>query len=268
MPVPQWRPGAFLVPQYTGENLNLADRITDCDVYRGPIALCRSGTLLQGTFGTGVRLGWVCRGSSVRWERAGIGTLTINWEVGGPFAPSYLLPLDDFREETVELYPKVERNKHMYGAGYPGNPNDKVTNDTIALCYQAVHGATAAAKNQAVTEIGNLAARTSAAPAGSSWAAQAAFAALLLGWLRNGTETYYLAGRKYTYIRHFFTFPLTSNGGVIQTPLYGPRAGDTSLSWLRLADSVEPAGVNGSVYRLMSTWLGGPGGHWDPVLYS
>ena len=34
-----WRPGEFLVPQYTGESLQLADRITDCDVARGPIAL-------------------------------------------------------------------------------------------------------------------------------------------------------------------------------------------------------------------------------------
>jgi hypothetical protein len=51
-------------------------------------------------------------------------------------------------------------------------------------------------------------------------------------------------------------------------PNAGPMMGDASRSWLRLADVPEPAGVNGSVYKITSTWLGGSDGHWDKLLYS
>jgi hypothetical protein len=263
-----WRPGQFLVKQYTGPSLKLADRVTNIDVWRGPIALCWSNALLRGTYGIGDRGGWVVTSSDVKWEKMSIGTLTINWEVGGPFAPAYLLPLDDWREETVELYPKVERNKHMYGVSYPGNPGDVIAQDTVALCYQAVHGATAQARADARTQVLGMASRSSAPPTGSAWGDQADWAIVLLSWLQAGHETYYLAGVKTTYIRHYFTQPMTTLGGFIQAPLWGPRAGDIMLSWLRLADALEPVGVNGSVYKVTSTWLGGPGGHWDPVLYA
>ncbi len=263
-----WRPGQFLVPQYTGTNLRLADRIADVDVYRGPIAGCRSGTVLRGTFGVGARLGWVCTSSEVTWESKGIGILRINWEVGGPFAPTYLLPLDDFREESVELYPKVESHPAMFGPTYPGNPGDKILSYTIGLCYQATNGATQDARSQALAFLNSMAGwSNSGFDDGTTWAAQANFGAILYNWLMQRNETYYLAGRKYSYIRHFFTFPETSDGGVTETPQFGPRAGNTSMSWLRLADAVEPAGVNGSVYKMTSTWLGGPIGHWDPILY-
>lgn len=94
-----WRPGpasrdalgrALLVKQYSGSGLKLADRIVNRDVYRGPIALCESNALLRGQFGTNNRLGWVVTSSEVNWESKGIGTLTINWELGGPFVPAYL----------------------------------------------------------------------------------------------------------------------------------------------------------------------------------
>ena len=93
------------------------------------------------------------------------------------------------------------------------------------------------------------------------------FGKLLYDWLMRGHETYFLAGIKYMYVHHYFTMPIRTRGGFVQAPSYGPRAGDTTLSWLRLADAAEPVGVSGSVIRLTSTWLGGPGGHWDPTLY-
>jgi len=141
-----WRPGTFLVRQYTGSNLKLADRVADVDLYRGPIALCRAQSVRRGTYGSGARLGWVCTSSEVEWEQKGIGKLRINWEVGGPYADARFLPLDDWRMEAVELYPKVERNKHMFGSSYPGVNGDKISSDTIALCYQAIHGAAASAR--------------------------------------------------------------------------------------------------------------------------
>jgi len=259
-----WRPGAFMVPQYTGENLCLADRITDCDVARGPIALCRQNALLRGTFGTGSRLGWVCTNSKVTWERNGIGTLRINWEVGGPFAPNYLLPLDDWREESVELYPKVERHWKMTDSE---DPNNTISPDTVGMAYRAAHANDLQSAGSALQQLQSLADRTSDPPEGSTWEDQWEFGTLLYHWLVKGHETYYLAGLKYCYIRHYGSFPLTSLGGFIQSPQWGPRVGDITMSWLRLADAVEPVGVNGSIYKITSIWLGGPGGHWDSTLY-
>jgi len=176
--------------------------------------------------------------------------------------------LDDFRCEIVELQPKVERNKHMYGTSYPGTDGDRIAPVTIALAYQAVHGV--APKNtEARTMLLNLADRISAPPTGTTWSDQADWGLVLLDWLDHGHETYYQAGIKYSYIWHSFVLPSLSLGGVVESsPFGGPLAGSTAFSWLRMADCPEPAGGNGSVYKITSSWLGGPGGHWDPILYS
>ncbi len=263
-----WKGNMGLVRQWQGADLTLADRTMASDVYRGPLALCQACTLRRGTYGTGDRLGWVVTRSTVNSERKGIGLLTIAWEVGGPWANPAFLPLPDFRCEVVELYPKVERNKHMYGKSYPGNGGDRIDTTVIALCYQAVHGVPPK-DIQARTAIKNLAKRTSLPPTGSSWNDQADWATVLLDWLDHGHETYYEAGIKYSWIWNSFTWPSLSVGGVIEVfPSAGPMMGSAAFSWLRLADAPEPNGVNGSVYKVTSTWLGGPNGHWDPVLYS
>jgi hypothetical protein len=263
-----WKGNTGLVPQWSGADLQLADRVTDTDVYRGPIWICRGSVLSRGTWGSGARTGWVVTSSKVQAERKGIGLLTISWEIGGPFANPAFLPLDDFRCEIVELYPKVERNKHMYGMTYPVNPGDRIDPLTIKRCYAAVNGDEVKSK-QARTLIMNMASRTDAPPAGSNWADQADWATVLLDWLDHGNETYYMCGIKYSYIWHQFTLPALTLGGVIESsPFGGPLAGETAFSWLRLSDQPESAGVNGSVYRITSTWLGGAKGHWDKVLYS
>jgi hypothetical protein len=266
-----WKGATGLVPQWSGADLQLADRVTDTDVYRGPIGMCRYQTLLRGTYGSGARLGWVVTSSKAASERKGIGTLTINWEVGGPYANPMYLPLDDFRSEPVELYPKVERNKRLFGPTYPANPGDRISAYTIALCYQAVHGvypSNTQARGQ-LANMGEFDPDSDFLPEGSNWIDQWGFGGTLLSWLDHGNETYYQAGTKYSHIWHSFTWPELSNGGVVEPfPSGGPRMGDASLSWLRLADTPEPAGVNGSVYKVTSTWLGGPNGHWDAVLYS
>jgi len=46
-----------------------------------------------------------------------------------------------------------------------------------------------------------------------------------------------------------------------------PNPSKPSFSWLRLADSLNHAGVNGSMYKITRTWVGGPAGYWDPDLY-
>ena len=263
-----WKGQSSLIRQWSGADLTLADRVMASDVYRGPLALCVASTLRRGTYGTGDRLGWVVTRSTVNAERKGIGLLTIAWEVGGPWASPEFLPLPDFRSEVVELYPKVERNKALRGPTFASNPNDKITNNVIALCYQAVHGVPP--KNtQARNMLETLADRTDDPPDGTTWADQWLFASTLLGWLDHGHETYYQAGLKYSYIWHSFSWPALSMGGMIEPfPNGGPMMGDAAFSWLRLADAPEPNGVSGSCHKVTSTWLGGPNGHWDPVLYA
>jgi hypothetical protein len=263
-----WRPGASLAKGWEGADATFSDRVTIVDVFRGPMALALSSALMRGTFGTGNRLGWVCTGSTVASQKSGIGLLKITWEPGGPYADIAYLPLDDWRDEAVELYPKVERSPQLRGPSYPGNANDCIGLRAIGLAYRAAHMTTDKGRSDAIGIINAMATSPDPPPDGTTWSDQAKWAKQLLTWLMHGHETYYLAGIKTTYVRHFWSMPETILGGIIEAPPIGPHAGDPLISWLRLADSAEPVGVNGSAFRLTSTWLGGPGGHWDPVLYA
>lgn len=274
-PSPIWRPAGATVLLYfqpnTGAN-QFADRVTVTDIYKGAYDTCTAGLLRRGTYGTGFRAGWVVTSSKVERERGFIGTLTINWETGGPSADSAFLPLDDFEEESIELNPKVERNKEFYGTTWPGNPNDKISDETISLVYQAAHAGTVQGRQAALDDLNAL--------AGTAANDQYLWGIVLLDLLRSGAETYYLGGTRYRWYWHSFTLPGTSTarpspnyyrtrGGFRQAP-QGPLAGSfpTDMDWLRLADTVSPVGVNGSCYKITSTWLGGPFGHWSDVLYS
>jgi len=265
---------AVLVPQWSGADTQLADRITTTDVYRGLLQLCLNSTMLRGTYGSGERLGWVVTSSTVTRERKGIAILTIKWEVGGPWADHRFLPLDDFRSESVELYPKAERNSGLAADDVATNPNHRISHQTVALAYSArdasyrAWSSSGIYSNQTLGALNNMDAWTSDPPSGSTWAEQKAWGLKLYRWLMRGHETYYEAGIKYSWIWYSFSFPTLSKGGIIEPfPIGGPMMGDASQSWLRLADVPEPAGVNGSVYKITSTWLGGPNGHWDWEVY-
>jgi hypothetical protein len=122
----------------------------------------------------------------------------------------------------------------------------------------------------------NMNLRTGPPPTGTTWSDQSDWGLVLADWLRQGIETYYLAGFKYTWKHHTFildTSLLDVGGHIDVAPTGGPLAGTMDfggeqIDWLRLADFPEPVGVNGSCYRISSTWLGGPAGHWDAVLYA
>jgi hypothetical protein len=94
---------------------------------------------------------------------------------------------------------------------------------------------------------------------------------LVAKWLK-GEETFYLAGWRYTYEVFSYTAPTINRGGVPGTP-GGPLASHlpSGVSWLRLADDLDPSGVAGSAYKLTVTWLGGPiyggVGYWDSDVY-
>jgi hypothetical protein len=240
--------------------LTLADRTVLVDVYEGPKALCDSSVLARGTFGTGARLGWVVTSSSTESVGKGArGKLTVNWEPGGA-AATMPLPCDDFDCEPMELYPRIERhaifNQTSSGTGALAD----ISLEMVSLCYAAVHGATNAARVGAYNQISSY-----------SNADQSSLGLLLVDKLRKGEETFYVSGMKYRW--WFYTYTLPSNltlGGIVQDP-FGPGTVPSKLpaglSWLRLADAPAPAGVNGSMYKITRTWIGGPAGHWDVDLY-
>jgi hypothetical protein len=233
--------------------LAAGDRIRLTDSMYGPLSLCYSVQPPRGGFGTsnfnglGIdRGGWVVNQSTVTNQRAGIGKLVIEWEAGGS-AGYAALPSGGFSLKPQELNPKIERNPFFTGILYA----------TIQLVYAALYAQTQTGSSTAYNTIQTIPDAT-----------QKALANKLLAKLLNGEETYYLAGWSYSYELYSYTLPTIAIGGITQTP-GGPMAGDlpSGLSWLRLADDIEPAGVSGSMYKLTLNYLGGPNGHWDTDIY-
>ncbi len=234
-----------------------SDRVRATDIYMGLQSLCAASMLPRGTFGSGMRAGWVVNQCTVETDRGNVGTLTIEWEAGGA-AAIQPLPIGDFSCQPQELYPKVERNGY-FSALLP---------DNIKLATTAAYAitmvdltTTAASLDQAVVRLNSIADPV-----------QLALAQSLYQKLLRGEETFYLAGWRYSFELFSYNAPLASNGGFTGTP-GGPLAGSLpgNVSWLRLADHIMPAGVNGSMFKNTITWLGGPVndgvGYWDPDLY-
>ena len=245
MGTPIWRGTTALVFQVESGGLTLADRATSKDVYRGPYSTCIAGVLRRGVYGTSARLGWVVTSSVVESEKGGIGKLTINWEAGGASAYSGFLPLSEFDSAPVELAPRVERNPFFA----------LITRDTVGLAWTAFYGATQAQRTTAWNAIEAL-----------TDATQKSLGEKLVQKFQNGNETFYLAGMRYMYVWYSFTVPSLTLGGFRDVPAFASGVGLGSAGWLRLADFLQPAGVNGSVYKVTSTWLAGPV-DWDPDLY-
>lgn len=246
MPLPIWKGFSGLIIQPESGKLSLSDRATFTDVYKGPAATCEGGVLRRGTFGSGDRAGWVVTSSISENEKGGIGKLTINWEAGGASASAGLLPLSEFDSQVVELYPKIERNAFFAG----------ITRDTISAAYAAVLGATKAQRDAAYAYVSGLSDPT-----------QQNLGLKLISKLQMGEESWYLAGMRYMYIWYSFTAPALNMGGYVDSPAFATTFGIASYDWLRLADFVQAAGVNGSAFKVTSTWLGGPGGYWDTDIY-
>jgi hypothetical protein len=244
--------------------MTMGDRIMFKQVWEGTYGAAKTAQLIapRGYFGTlldGFAMqGWVVATSDLKPTKGCKGQLTISWEPGGVHA--YMpLPCSDFRIEPMELYPRIERNLlfNQFDAGFTSYPN--ITLDMVGLCYQAVHAATAAAKKAAEQAVYSYS---------DSW--QSDLGVVLLDKLRKGEETFYLGSMKFIWWYFSYTLPSLSMGAFIQWP-GGPGSVPTalpsSMSFLRLADNMEPVGANGSMYKVTMTHLGGPLGHWDPDIY-
>lgn len=242
---PLWFGTTNLVLQAESGDIELADRSTRTDIYSGPYSTCVAGLLSRGTFGTGTRDGWVVARSKASHSKGGIGRLEITWEAAGSNS-GCSLPSDDFDLQPVELYPRVERNSYFAS----------LTTATLALAYSTVQSATPEARSRAKATLDGLSNST-----------QKTLGLALADKLQKGVETFYMAGVRYTAYSHSWTVPTLTIGGSIQAPA-GPLSGKFgTMSGLRLADGLQPVGVNGSMFKLSRIWLLGPAGHWDSDLY-
>lgn len=251
-----WKgPTNALVYQPTAPRLEYSDRVKSIDIYAGPQVLCAGSMLARGTFGTFTRAGWVVTQCTCDTLRGTIGLLTITWEAGGSVADQPL-PVGDFSLEPQELYPKVERNPFFSG----------IEADTVSAVYNCLYAFNQTGANSANSIINTRV--TGPLDNGNAAGPQTTFANELLAMLQRGEESYYIAGYRYSYESYSYTRPSLSTGGFTGTPA-GPLSGalPPNIAWLRLADKEDPAGVNGSMYKLTVNWLGGPNGFWDPNLY-
>jgi len=258
MSAPVWiGPTTALIRSPDSGGCVASDRIRATDIYMGTYAVCAANQLARGTFGSGGRLGWVVNQSTLTNSRGGIGKLIIEWEAGGSYATNPL-PVGAPSLKPQELYPKIERNSYFAGtSGVGGAPTTPIAYGTIQLAYNALYNA---------TQTGSAAASTTGAGLTGD---QLLHFNKLLAKLMNGEETYYLAGWRYTYEIFSYTMPTVFRGAFVGTP-GGPLSSGlpAGISWLRLADDMDPAGVAGSMWKTTVTWLGGPNGHWDPDIYN
>lgn len=233
------------------------DRVKVTDVYHGQQALAAASMLARGTYGTGFRAGFVVNQSTCNNTRGGVGELTIEWEAGGSGASSPL-PTGEVTLSPQEFYPKVERNAFFANSGNYILPMD------IALAYASMHASTPFAQANALSQLAGRAA------SGGTIGTSATLGQALATMLQKGEETYYQAGFRYVWNWYTYTMPTINVGGLTQSPsgiAPVPFSTGATISWLRLADSFEPAGVNGSMWKMSYTWLGGQNGYWDTNLY-
>jgi hypothetical protein len=247
--------GVIMAP--TSPKLQYTDRVRVTDIYMGVQSQCAANMLARGTFGTGFRSGYVVNQCTTDTQRGGIGTLTIEWEAGGSRATEPL-PVGTPSLKPQELYPKIERNSYFAGtSGVSGAPTAPIAYTTIQLAYNALYNTQQTGSSTAY----NM---------GSSLSGdQLLHFNKLLAKLLQGEETDYMAGWRYTYEAYSYTPPTPFRGAIVQTP-GGPLAGTlpSGVSWLRLADDLDPAGVAGSMWKNTLTYLGGPNGHWDTDIYN
>jgi len=249
-----WKgPTSSMVVAPNSPKVSCTDRIRETVVYMGPESVCLANVIARGTIGTGLFAGFICNQCTLDTSRGLVGTLTIDWEAGGS-ACGLPLPSGSYSLKPQELYPKIERAACFQGI--------------TAATVNAVYNYTDSALNSSGSQIVNS---TSL----STWVTdptQLTLANNLVAKRLKGEETFYLAGWRYTYEVFSYTAPTVNRGGVPGTPS-GPLYANlpSGVSWLRLADDLEPSGAPGSMYKLTVSWLGGPiyggVGYWDTDVY-
>lgn len=225
----------------SGDSLAIADRVYYTEVLHGKEAVINAEAvrLPRGNIATFAIPGvssanWIVEEAVTSKDKWGKATLTRKWALLTTPPPSEwsLIPL--------------ELNPPITAAGYFSS----LSEDDRDKVYAARHAATPELR---------FAIQSKWLAGGSA----ALMNSLLAKW-RRGMETFYVAGMKFQFSSYSFTSPGCTAGGYRETP--GNPGGYTlpTLSWLRLADEIT---CSSGLYKKVSTWLGGPSGHWDTDIY-
>lgn len=211
-------------------------RVTRTRSYTGLWSLCEAGIVATGSAGTGDELGFVVTRCSAQRSRGDIGTLTIVYEAGGSESGAELPPL----EYTCE--PHRLQRPLKYHPAYAS-----LTADILEAIDRACSPG-----NKSTSDYDKF--------------KDIPLALALYQKRKRGTESYYIAGFKYSYTECSWSLPSFTLGGFLQTPL-GPLAGllPASAGWLREADEYE---YTGAYHRIKRSWIGTPGADWDTDLYT
>lgn len=210
----------------------------------------------------------------------GTASLTITSE-----SISFDNPPDDFRFETIELNPALE--KHPRYAFLPS--------DIRLLVNQAVTAAQFSGQIEAINFLKNIYLRTSAPPSYTvpfgGWLAVGDAAKEIVQKRFIGEDTFYLPGFRIIWSRYFWFPPFANPGGYVEDPItegalpsffwsvdgtedgpsfisqfenINPQFYKSGIAWLRMADTID---YQRTWFKLNHSWLGAPYAHWDKDLY-
>lgn len=200
------------------------------------------------------------------------------------------VPPDEFGVETLEFNPSIYRHPR-YDDVLNYNDTTMTPPVTGQRIIQWIQSAVNAPNISGQTDNATLLNSTNITDSGVL-----ALALELLGKVRQGEETFYLAGFKVTYSAFFFLPVALNPGGYIEDPVasgalpyyfwsldgsssnsdsnncflavaeqVAPQFYQDGISWLRQSDSIV---YQRTFFKRTSIWIGGPAGNWDAEIYS
>lgn len=248
----------------TSPDIDLGEHATFTKTFRGSWNTCVAARINPGQYvadGEGNLFRMLsCKLKKAKGERGFI-TFVNEWVSGPTLAP----PPDKYENDPAEFNPAVERNPNII------DPDTGITLDDVIRARQSVQAPQILARGE-----------NAASPYNPDTPQDITYQDFVR-LLRQGTDTYYLAGMKLTWTRYYFTPQLIDRGGYTQVPgsdAHGdiiPSSfirnnvtndlvipGDDNFSWLRVSDKVN---FGRDWFEHIRTWIGGPDGHFDPLLY-
>lgn len=223
--------------------LKYAERVTYQQEYKGSLANCQSygGLFPRGAVYTitGFAGTFYVEDTTITSDRGGRGKVAINWVWLGSVPPA------EWSVTPFEINPRLERHSYF----------SALTKDDLSKAYRSFSAPNATFQTAVDAVIETVTNAT-------------LVKALLEKWFK-GEETFYLAGLKYQWTHYAVSLGgiLLRQGGYRETPGgpgFSAGALPPSMAWLRQCD--ETVWQNG-LYRITSSWIGGPSGWWDTDLY-
>lgn len=205
------------------------------------------------------------------------------------------IPPDEFNVETLEFNPSIYRHpRYNTVIRYNLDSNGNIINPSLSNGYKIVNAINLSAN---APQIGTQTANGSLINSTTITDPDVlALANELLNKVKQGEDTFYLAGFKVNYTVYYY-YPIGLNpGGYIEDPVdsgnlpyyfwsldgtpddsdsnncflaiaqsVAPQFYANGLSWLRQADRIE---LQRTWFKKTSIWIGGPYGNWDAQIYS